>query len=278
MERSFEEGRAASSDALLERLPSAPPRYLDGALANPSFGPAHLLAALANPAITSGMIQRISANRSWIKPYEVKAATVLHPKTPRAVAMNLVSFLWWRDLVRVSERSILAPPLRRAAERILTVRLQEMAVGEKVTLARIASRGVINALRSEGNALVIRALLQNPRLLEEDALGIAVAGRTPGQVLRALAEDGRWSTRPAVRKAIARHPEAPASVALHLMRSLSDRDLREIIHGARVPGLVKVAARRLIETRQRSRRRAKNGGDPEIEPAKDGASEPRDRG
>jgi hypothetical protein len=277
MDRSFEEGRAASSDALLERLPSASPRYLDGAIANPSFGPEHLLPALANPALPGGMIQRICTNRSWIKPYEVKSAIVLHPKTPRAVAMNLVSFLWWRDLVRVSERSILAPPLRRAAEKILTVRLQELAVGEKITLARIATRGIINALRSERQALVIRALLQNPRLLEEDALAIAAASKTPGEVLRALADDGRWSSRPSLRKAIARHPETPAAVALHLVRGLSDRDLKGIINGARVPGLVKVAARRLIETRRREGRRAESDGEPETPHAEEGASGPRDR-
>ena len=260
MDSRFEEGRTASPEALTLALATAPPPYVEGALSNPALDPAHLLIALKNPSISGPLIVRISRQKAWIKPYEVKAAIVLHPKTPRAVAMNLVTFLWWRDLVRVVDRTVLPPPLRRTAERILSIRLQELAVGEKVTLARIASRGLIPALRGEEDPLIIRALLHNPRLLEEDALAIACAGRTSGPVLRVLAEDARFAPRPAVQKAIARHRETPVAVALHIVQGLSTRDLKDLVRSPRVPGLVKVAAQRLLEARRRP-----DGGNPDSE-------------
>ena len=250
MDSRFEEGRTASPEALTLALATAPPPFIEGAFLNPALDPAHLLLALKNPSIGGSLIVRISRQKAWIKPYEVKAAIVLHPKTPRAVAMNLVTFLWWRDLVRVIDRAILPPPLRRTAERILSIRLQELAVGEKITLARIASRGLIPALRAEEDPLIIRALLHNPRLLEEDALAIACAGRTHAPVLRVLAEDSRFAPRPAVQKAIARHRQTPPAIALRIVQGLSTRDLKDLARGPRVPGLVKVAAQRLLEARR----------------------------
>jgi len=165
--------------------------------------------------------------------------------------MNLVSHLWWRDLARVTDRAGLAPPLRRTAERLLGTRLQELALGEKISLARIASRGVVAALRRDGDPLVIRALLQNPRLIEGDVLAIASGTATPPYTLRTLAEDERWVARPAVRKALARNPETPRAVALRLIQGLSTTHLREVTRAPHVPVLVKIAAQRLIESRAR---------------------------
>jgi hypothetical protein len=245
----FEAGRRASAGDLTSRLPRAPLAYLHGALANAALVPDHLLLILKNPGIVASLIAQICGNRGWIASYDVKAAIVLHSRTPRSSAMNLVSFLWWRDLARVTDRAGLAPPLRRAAERLLATRLQEMALGEKISLARIASRGVVAALRRDGDPMVIRALLQNPRLIEDDVLSIASATATTPSTLRTLAEEERWVARPSVRKAIARNPQTPRVVALRLIRGLSTTHLRDLARAPRVPVLVKVAAQRLIESR-----------------------------
>jgi hypothetical protein len=248
----FEAGRAAPAGDLSSRLTNAPLAYLKGALANNVLAPDHLLLILKNPAVVAPLIAQICGNRGWIASYDVKAAIVLHPRTPRASAMNLVSFLWWRDLARVADRAKLAPPLRRTAERLLASRLQEMALGEKISLARIAGRGVLSALRRDGDPMVVRALLQNPRLVEDDVLAIASGTATAPSTLRTLAEGERWVARPAVRKAIARNPGTPRAVALRLLQGLSTMHLRELARAPRVPVLVKVAAQRLIESRSQS--------------------------
>ena len=262
MESRFEEGRSASADDLRASLATAPVAYVEGALENPALSAGHLPLALKNPALPEPIIARIGRNSTWIKPYEVKAAIVLHHRAPRTLAMNLVTFLWWHDLARVAERPNLAPTLRRTAERILSIRAQELAIGEKISLARIASRGVINVLRRDENPMIVRALLQNPRLREEDALAIAGGAGAPAPVLQTLAEDSRWSTRPALQKAIARNPVTPPAVALRIIQGLSTRDLKELSQTPRVPALIKVAAQRLIEARKRPARKAKPGSAP----------------
>ncbi|HEU4402526.1 MAG TPA: hypothetical protein VFT43_10520, partial [Candidatus Polarisedimenticolia bacterium] len=138
MSQPFEEGRTADPGTLTRALPGAPLAYLEGALANPTLSAEHLLLCLRNPAAAAPFIARLCRNATWLKSYDVKAAIVLHPRTPRAAAMNLVAFLWWRDLARVSDRAALAPSLRRTAERLLAIRVQELALGERIALARIA--------------------------------------------------------------------------------------------------------------------------------------------
>ena len=250
MDSPLEAGRGAPAEALALELPTAPLAYLEGALDNPALRPELLLILLKNCVVTAAVIQRIARSPTWLKSYDVKAAIVLHPKTPRPIAMNLIQFLWWRDLARVADHAVLTAPLRRAAERLLSIRIQEMALGEKVSLARIATRGVISVLRKQNDPMVIRALLQNPRLLEEDALAIAVAAVTPGPVLQALAEDPRFSARPAVQKAIVQNRETPPSTSLRIVQGLSTPILKELTRAPQVSQLVKVAALRTIEARE----------------------------
>lgn len=250
MDALYEAGRTAPARILAVELDRAPIPYLEGALVNPLLDPGLVLLILQkNRGITGPLISRIGRNRAWLKPYEVKAAIVLHPKTPRPLAMGLIQFLWWRDLARVADQATLAAPLRRAAERLLEIRLQELALGEKVALARLATRGVIGVLRRTSDPMIIRALLQNPRLLEEDALAIASGKRASPGVLQALAEDPRLSLRPALQKALVQNPATPSAAALHLLQRLNTQSLRELAHAPHVPTLVKVAALRTLEAR-----------------------------
>jgi len=120
---------------------------------------------------------------------------------------------------------------------------------------------VINVLRKQEHPMLIRALLQNPRLLEEDALAIASASGTPPGVLQTLAEDGRFSTRPVVQKALVQNHGTPAATALRILPGLGAQTLKELARAPHVPTLVKVAAQRILEAREHPR------GDPSSGPA-----------
>jgi len=243
-------GREVSSEELASRLAGAPAPFLQGALENPSLTPAHILLCLKNPAADGRFILRLTRNLDWMKVYEIRATMVMHPRTPRILALNLAGRLWWRDLARVSDAVGLAAGLRRAADRLLALRMREMAVGERIALARIAGRGIISALRADPDPAVIRTLLLNPRVVEEDVIGIAAGRETPGVVIGALAESPRWASRPPVRKAIARHRATPLPAALRAVQGLSTTALQDLLQTPHLPTLVRVAASRLIESRR----------------------------
>ena len=241
-------GRGADPGSLAPALSSASAAFLDGALANPALQPHHILQILRNRAVTPGLIRRISLSPVWMKSYRVRASIVLHPATPRPVALAHVSSLRWGDLARVAASRRLSSGLRVAAERILLLRLPELAVGERVSLARCATPPVIRGLRRDPSALVIRSLLDNPMLHSDDTLFLAERPETSGAVLTALAESTRFSGRLELRLALANHPDTPPAVALRIVTRLDANALVSLVGSDRTPILVRLSAERRLSS------------------------------
>src|SRR3954452_10434583 len=105
--------------------------------------------ALRNPYCTAEVIEAVVAEQRLLSFYEVRRDLTLHPRTPETLAARFVPTLYWRDLMTLSLDNRLRPTLRRAAEIHLAARLPGMAVGEKTSLARRASPGVIAQLRHD---------------------------------------------------------------------------------------------------------------------------------
>jgi len=217
---------------------------LESATVHPALAADQILNLLRTPRVTADLILAISRRPVWMKFDRVRLAIVLHPATPRPVAMSLLSQLRWRDLSRVAAAPRLGAPVRGAAEKILLLRLPELALGEKVTLARAASRNVLRALRTEHSSLVVRALLDNPRLQVEDALSMAESPATPGAVLQVMAESSRFAASQELRMAIASHEATPPAAALRLVQAMDGASLVRLLSIARLPPLIAVAAGR----------------------------------
>jgi hypothetical protein len=247
MESLLEQGRSATPGELTRKLPSARPTFLEGALDNPAITPTHVLQLLRNPRISSTLIDQIAQNRNWLRVYRIRAALATHPRTPRVIGVLLLSSLGWRDLAEVAERPRVAPQVRRMAERRLMICMEEMAQGERISLARMAGRGVIAPLCEDDSPRVVAALLQNPRMLENDVLKIVSRRAAPGPVLRTVANSERFGRRREVQKGIARHPNTPSPVALRILQQLGEADLREVLRAPRLAKLIEVAASRLLD-------------------------------
>jgi hypothetical protein len=126
------------------------------------------------------------------------------------------------------------------------MRLPEIALGEKINLARRAAVGVLAQLRHDPHPGVISALLDNPRLTEDILAPVVHGAATPGPVLAAIAADRRWSTRPGLQAALARNPNTPQAVALRLLPLLRKPEIRTVAHDVRVPEAVRLRARVLL--------------------------------
>lgn len=242
----YGDGRNAARESLAPALESASEEYMDGALSNATLQPHHLLLILRNPGVTPALILRISKSPFWMRSYKVRAALVQHAKTPRPMAMSLLSTLRWGDLARVAASCRLAIALRTAAERILLLRLPELALGEKVSLARVATPSVIRSLRCENSPLIARALLENASLRFEEALFMAERADAPGALLSVLAQSMRFARRHEMRLALAEHPRTPPAVALRLVAGLDQRGLAALATSDAAPILMRLAAERRL--------------------------------
>ena len=208
--------------------------------------PEEVAALLRSPSLGPGFIRSLAAHPAFGRLDRVRAAVVLHPNTPRALAISLLGQLRWAHLQRVASTPGVAAPLALAAERVLLLRLPELAQGEKMALARSATRAVVRVLRDSTSPLIVRALLQNPRFDADDALWVAARADTPAAVLAALAESPRFRGREDLCHAIAVHPAVPAQTALHLVARLDPRGLERLASDPGAAPLVRLAAERRL--------------------------------
>lgn len=205
--------------------------------------PPSAILALRNPHADEEAVREILDEKRLLAFYEVRKELAGHPATPRPRALQLVGGLYWRDLVAVSRETRVAPAVRRAAERRILDRIPGLALGEKIAIARRASRMVQQALGKDSNPRVVKALLENPRLTTGVLLPIVSRGATAPPVLAAVAEDRRWGSRYPIKVAIARNPKTPVATALRLVSSLKKGDLRALTREPRINDVVRRRAK-----------------------------------
>ena len=242
----FERGRADDRGALGLALPSAPPEYLSGALENPALGAEELALVLANRGATPEILARIGRTPGWMRSRAAKRALVAHANTPTTLSRRFLPHLFWRDLAEVAGNLRVSPVVRRDAEKLLRLRLPDLTVGERVSLSRVASRGLVALLRDEDDPAVLKALAGNPRVTEGDLLRILARPGLPPEFLVWLTDRSAWSQRAEPRRALVRHPRTPAPSALRLVTKLSRHQLEELVRDETAPRLVRVAASRRL--------------------------------
>ncbi|OGW46863.1 MAG: hypothetical protein A2078_09280 [Nitrospirae bacterium GWC2_57_9] len=83
--------------------------------------------------------------------------------------------------------------------------------------------------------LVLKALLANGNMTEEDVLIIANRKNVLPDVLEAIARDKRWSDSYSIKLTLARNPRSPLTISLSLARFLRIFDLEEITRNHYIP-------------------------------------------
>jgi hypothetical protein len=86
----------------------------------------------------------------------------------------------------------------------------------------------IDAFLHDPSPRVLKALLTNRLLTEEQALVMANRRNLPGEILEAIAKDRRWASSYPLRMAIAKNPKTPLFISLSLARHLRLFDLADI--------------------------------------------------
>jgi hypothetical protein len=94
---------------------------------------------------------------------------------------------------------------------------------------------------------VLEALLNNPRLREEDLLLALRRREVLLPLIEAVVASPRWSQRYFVRVELTLQPKTPLPIALLQLSSLVKRDLRRVSEAPGLRPLVQAAATRLLE-------------------------------
>lgn len=197
-----------------------------------------LLRLLRSPHCPGALVERLAACRWLLRLRRPLTAVVRHPACPRTFAWDALPRLGWGDLLGVSRDPRASPAIRKQAERRLVERIPRLSVGERVSLARQAPRGIFAALILVAEAQTLTALLDNPQFTEVDVLRIAsTAARA--ECLSAVLHHPSWGTREAVVVAALRNPVLPLGLALGLAAALTPGQLHGLLAAGELPAALR---------------------------------------
>ena len=208
-----------------------------------------LLVSLLRRAVPLPALELMAFTAPWSDEPRLLASIVLSPRASRPLGLRLVGSLLWRDLADVASSPRVAAAVKIRAEAILKDQLADLRLGEKITLAKIATLPVLLPLLADVDAKVVEAGLNNPRLREEDVLTLLRADPPSRPVLEAVVASSKWRERYGLRLAIALHPRAPLALALGQLTTLTSKDLARIADTATLSPLLQAAALRVAQSR-----------------------------
>ncbi|MFU8806151.1 MAG: hypothetical protein ACNA8W_20230 [Bradymonadaceae bacterium] len=138
-------------------------------------------------------------------------------------------------------------------KRLPEVRLplqRDVSVGERRMLAAGPQRQFLERLLLDSNPLVIRKLLGNPHLRQQDVLIVATRRPTTPELLLEVALAVRWFQNSTIREALALNPFSRTGLVLKILPSLHIRALRMLAFSGDLHPLVSESARLLVELRE----------------------------
>jgi hypothetical protein len=115
-----------------------------------------------------------------------------------------------------------------------------LTLGERRALARQPTRKMLDKLIRDPHPLVVRILLGNPRVTEDDVVRMAAFRPASPPIVGEIAK--AWSRSPRTRMAIVLNPGAPPAIAVPLLGLLTRRELTEVVHAADLPAVIRATA------------------------------------
>jgi hypothetical protein len=124
-----------------------------------------------------------------------------------------------------------------------------LTLGERKSLARRPDRANMDRLLRDPHPDVIRQLLANPKLTEDDLLSLASRRPCRPDVLTEIARSTRWSHRQRIRMALVLNPDTPLEIAAPVVGLLMRHELRLVATSPTVAAAVRALALEHLERR-----------------------------
>ena len=124
-----------------------------------------------------------------------------------------------------------------------------MGMKDRVKLAMKGDREARNVLIRDPNRIVAQAVVQNPKITENEVEKIASMKSVPEEVLRLIAINRTWARNYQMMYKLAQNPRTPLSNVMTILTRLQLRDLMSISKNRNVSDAVRKQALRLATAR-----------------------------
>lgn len=138
-------------------------------------------------------------------------------------------------------------PVDEATRGSLQSYIANLSVPERVGLAAKGNKEVRMILSRDPSAIVARAVLASPRIMESDVIMYAGSALTSEDVLRGIADNRDWAKNVRVKVLLVTNPRTPPAVAMRFLGHLPMSDLGILSRNRNIPTIVRREAKRRLD-------------------------------
>ena len=209
-----------------------------GATGDPVLSVGYLRSELfAEPSLVAGALEVVLADAasrdSAAQGVLVAVGAALAPTEMRELRARIAEAAIEAGWLAVDEIFRAQGAVQAASERELERipdfgRGRPLALGERKSLARRRDRQLLARVIRDPHPDVIRVLLGNPALTQDDVVRLVARRPIVADVLREVAACVRWIARHDVRSALLKNPYAPLDITLPLVPLATQSELAEL--------------------------------------------------
>lgn len=136
----------------------------------------------------------------------------------------------------------------------LLQRLATMTVAQRVQFAIKGGSEARRTLIRDSNKVVQRAVLQSPRLTDQEVEAFAAMSSLTDEILRAIAKNRNFRKNYVVIRNLMNNPKSPLDVTLHMLPMLNPLDLKRLCTNKNVPETLRTTANKLQRQRMENKK------------------------
>lgn len=241
----------AEGDELFSFVQDQNPEFLRALLKNRRLSEEHLLALLRRRDLSEDLLKALHQHDLVTTSYRLKVALATHPNCPPAVLQALLPHIHLFDLLGICTLPGTMPDQKLAAERAIILRLPGVPLGNRITLARRAPSTLLVDILAGGEASVVAAALDNPRLKEGSLVQYLSGGRATAAAITLIFQHPRWQRLPTLRLTLLKNPRTPESIFRQILTSAPLAEVKNLRLSNRLTTMQKLLVAQEIKRRPR---------------------------
>jgi hypothetical protein len=136
----------------------------------------------------------------------------------------------------------------------LLQRLATMTVAQRVQFAIKGGSEARRTLIRDSNKVVQRAVLQSPRLTDQEVEAFAAMSSLTDEILRLIAKNRNFRKNYVVVRNLMNNPKTPLDITLHMLPMLNPLDLKRLCTNKNIPETLRTTANKLQRQRQENKK------------------------
>ena len=145
--------------------------------------------------------------------------------------------------------AVLAAEPDEGRRQTLLQRISKMTVAQRVQFAIKGGSEARRTLIRDSNKVVQRAVLQSPRLTDQEVEAFASMASLTDEILRLIAGNRNFRKNYVVVRNLINNPKTPLDVTLHMLPMVNAQDLKKLTMNKNIPETLRTTAAKLHRTR-----------------------------